>query len=465
MININYKKPCKIYFIGIGGISMSGLAEILSKNGFSVSGSDRAESATTEGLTASGIEVRIPQSAENITPDIDLVVYTAAIHPDNPEYARAKELELKMASRAELLGAMMEEYKGSVAIAGTHGKTTTTSMLTDILMAGESDPTISVGGFLKTIGSNVRIGGEKVFLTEACEYTDSFLSLYPKYSAILNVEAEHLDYFKDLSHVRNSFRQFASQTAEDGALVIGADIPDVDELTKGLKCEVIKFSADSGAVGDITHAVTLKDLSFGDDGCATFVPIYKGNELPALTLKVPGRHNVNNALAAIGIAIEMGIDPEVIIRGLSGFTGADRRFEYKGCYNGATIVDDYAHHPTEIRAALAAAKGVRHERLIVCFQPHTYTRTKAFLDDFADALSVCDLVCLADIYAAREADIYGISSADLRDKLISHGTKCEYFDSFDGMEKFLKKNCANGDLLITMGAGNIYLVGEALLKD
>lgn len=457
---VNFSSPCHVHFIGIGGISMSGLAQIILKEGFTVSGSDAKESALTRQLEASGAVISYPQQASNITPDIDVIVYTAAIHEDNPEFAAAKATGKPMLSRAEFLGQLMNNYARSVAIAGTHGKTTTTSMLTHVLLAAQADPTISVGGILKAIDGNIRVGSSDCFVTEACEYTNSFLHFYPKYSVVLNVEAEHLDFFKDYDDIRNSFRRFLSNTAADGAIIINGEIPDHSALTGGLSAPVITYGFDA------SFDVYASDISYNDFGCGSFLVHGADGTRTPVQLLVPGKHNISNALAAYAVASQMGIAPEKIAEGLSAFTGTDRRFQYKGITNGVTIVDDYAHHPTEIRATLTAAKNYPHKRIVCVFQPHTYSRTKAFLDDFADALSLADMVVLADIYAARETDHLGVSSKDILDRLQAKGTDAYYFpteETFDGLEKFLLKKCIDGDLLITMGAGNVLEVGEHLL--
>ena len=452
MYKINFKEPIHIHFIGIGGISMSGLAEILSEEHFTVSGSDAKESDLTRHLEHLGIKVYYGQTAANITDDIDLVVYTAAIHEDNPEFACAREKGIPMMPRAELLGQIMDNYRNSIAVAGTHGKTTTTSMISQILLAAKCDPTITVGGILKALDGNLRVGKSDFFLSEACEYTNSFLHFYPKYSIILNIEAEHLDFFKDIQDIRHSFHQFASNTREDGAIIINGDIPDYTEITAGLKPQVITFG-----LGDscMFHPA---DITFDEKACASFTAMKGQEPLMKVTLHVPGMHNVSNALAAIALADDLGLSTDAVAKGLSDFGGADRRFQYKGCVDGVTIIDDYAHHPTEIRATLTAAKNYPHKRLVLCFQPHTYSRTKAFLEDFADVLSLADVVVLADIYAAREKNTYGVSSRDILSKLRERGTECYYFPSFEEIEKFLLKNCVNGDLLITMGAGDIVKV-------
>ena len=457
MFKINFMEPIHIHFIGIGGISMSGLAEILAEEHFTVQGSDARESELTRHLEEMGITVFYGQKASNIIDGIDLVVYTAAIAEDNPEFVAAREKGIPMISRAELLGQIMDNYSRSIAVAGTHGKTTTTSMISQILLAAKSDPTITVGGILKAIDGNLRVGKSDVFISEACEYTNSFLHFYPKYSIILNVEAEHLDFFKDIQDIRHSFHQFASNTKRDGAIIINGEIDHYEELTAGLDTKVITFGLNENC--DYYAA----DVNFDEKACATFTAMSHGSELMTVSLHVPGIHNVANSLAAIALATEMGIAKEHILAGLLAFGGADRRFQYKGCVDGVTIIDDYAHHPTEIRATLTAAKNYPHKRLVLVFQPHTYSRTKAFLDDFADVLSMADVVVLADIYAAREKNTYGISSKDILAKLKEKGVDCHYFPSFEEIEKYLLKTCMNGDLLITMGAGDIVNVGEHLL--
>ena len=458
MYKIDFNNKIHVHFIGIGGISMSGLAEILLGAGFTISGSDRAESDLTKHLQSIGATVNYPQMASNITDDIDLIVYTAAIHEDNPEFAAAKASGKPMLTRAELLGEIMENYSRSIAVAGTHGKTTTTSMVSQILLETADDPTISVGGILDAIGSNVHVGNSDVFITEACEYTNSYHSFFPKYNIILNVEADHLDFFKNLDNVRASFKKFAGNTSDDGILIINKGIDNVDYFTDGLKCRVITYSLNNDA--DIYPS----DITYNEKGFASFTPVYNGKALGEVSLNVPGIHNISNALAAIALTVEMGISYDHIIEGLKKFGGAHRRFELKGSFKGATVIDDYAHHPTEISASLNAAANYPHNRVIVCFQPHTYTRTLSFLDDFAAALSKADIVLLADIYAAREPDIYGVSSKDIADRIEKLGTEVHYLGSFDACEKYLEKNLLNNDLLITMGAGDVYLVGEHLLN-
>ena len=458
MFQVDFNTPKHVHFIGIGGISMSGLAEILLGKGFRISGSDNNASALTERLEKAGAVIRIGQSADNISPDTDLVVYTAAIHPDNPEFVAAKKQGIPMLSRAQLLGQIMQNYDLPINIAGTHGKTTTTSMCTHVLMRAGLDPTVTLGGILPSIGGNIRVGGTKYFVAEACEYTNSFLSFFPKIELILNVDADHLDFFKDLDDIASSFHRFAALLPEDGTLIINRDTAKYDVVTDHLACGIITYSLN----GDADYMA--EDIHFDENGCASFVCLERGKPLGNIRLCIPGMHNVSNSLAVIALSRKLGLSPEIIAQGIADFHGADRRFERKGTAFGATIIDDYAHHPTEIRAVITAARQMPHKKLWVVFQPHTYTRTKALLPDFADALSLADHIVLSDIYAAREVNTVGISSEDLRAEIEKRGTRADYFSSFEEILEFLKTQLKEGDLLITMGAGNIVDVGEDLLR-
>lgn len=458
MYQIQFDKPVHVHFIGIGGISMSGLAEILLSRKFPVSGSDSHESALTDQLAAQGAVIHYPQRTENITDDIDVVVYTAAIHPDNPEFRAAQEKNLPMLTRAQLLGEIMRNYKEAINVSGTHGKTTTTSMITEILLEAHKDPTVSVGGMLKDIGGNIRVGGQETFVVEACEYTNSFLSFFPTIEVILNVEADHLDFFKDIDDIRHSFKLFAEKLPEDGLLVINKDIKHCEYFTQALKCRVVTFGHEKDA------DYTANFISYDKFAHPSYTLFYKGEELAKVELGVTGEHNIYNSLAAIAVARSLDIPMEVILRGLKRFTGTDRRFQKKGSVNGFTIIDDYAHHPQEIAATIEAAKKYPHRKLWIVFQPHTYSRTAALLDDFAGALSQADEIVLADIYAAREKNTIGISSDDLRKHMLEQNTNIYYIPKFEDIEDFLLQHVEEGDVLITMGAGDIYKVGDDLLK-
>ncbi len=458
MYKINFKQPVHVHFIGIGGISMSGLAEVLLKEGFTVSGSDNKPSALTEHLEKSGARVFYGQKASNIIDGIDVVVYTAAIQNSNEEYQEALQKKLPMLSRAELLGQLMHNYDTPIAVSGTHGKTTTTSMLSHVLLSANLDPTISVGGILKAIGGNIRVGNSGVFVTEACEYTNSFLHFFPKISIILNIDEDHLDFFKDLDDIRRSFRKFAELLPADGTLIINGEIPDYEELTEGLPCRVITYGTDPSL------NYRAANVAHNERGEVSFDFIKDGEFISRIELSVNGDHNVSNALSALAVADILNISSSDAQKGLKEFHGTNRRFEYKGEFDGVTVIDDYAHHPTEIRASLTSAKYYPHREIWCIFQPHTYTRTKALFPEFVDALSDTDHIILADIYAARETDTLGISSRDLAESLKEKGADAHYFPTFKEIENFCLENCQKGDLLITMGAGDVVNIGESLIK-
>lgn len=458
MYKIDFNNPSHIYFVGIGGISMSGLAEILHQAGFTVSGSDWKSSAITQALEAKGISVKYGENAAHITPDIDCAVLTSAVKDSNLEFQAIREKEIPYLTRAQLLGQLMKNYKTSVAISGTHGKTTTTSMVSEILLRAGTNPTLSIGGILKTIGGNIRVGGKEYFVTEACEYTNSFLSFFPTVGIILNIEEDHMDFFKDLADIRRSFHKFAGLLPADGCLIINADIPDYEEIIRGLSCKIVTYSS-----SDRPADYYPTDISYDNLGHPSFLLHGPGGKAAGFSLQVPGLHNVGNAIAAIALADYLSVDRAVTASALAGYTGTDRRFEYKGSVGGVTIIDDYAHHPTEITATLSAAQNYPHQKLWCVFQPHTYSRTKEFMKDFAKALSLADEIILADIYPARETDSLGISSENLQEEIKALGHECYYFPTFDEIENFLLENCIKGDLLITMGAGDVLKIGENLL--
>lgn len=459
MYTIDFKKPMHVHFIGIGGISMSGLAEILLEENFQISGSDMKASAMTDKLASLGASIMIGQKASNITDDIDLVVYTAAIHPDNPEFCAVKEHGIPMLTRAQLLGQMMDNYKNPIAVSGTHGKTTTTSMLTHVLLAAKKDPTISVGGILDAIGGNIRVGKSDILVTEACEYTNSYHSFNPVISIILNVEEDHLDFFSGIEEIRESFRTFAQKLPKHGLLVVNGDMDCTDFIQEGVAADIVTF----GITGkNLTYSAA--NISYDEQGNGSYDLVENGQITDHINLHVNGIHNIMNSLSVIAVARRLGIDSEDIKKGLLSFTGTKRRFEYKGERNGFTIIDDYAHHPTEIAATLNAAKKYPHNEVWTVFQPHTYTRTMAFLDEFAEALSISDHVIVTDIYAAREKDLGQVHAKDIVERMKKYDVDVTYISSFDDIEKFILKNLKNNDLLITMGAGNVVDIGENLLK-
>ena len=454
MYDIHFDKPIWVHFIGIGGISMSGLAEILHERGFTI----RVASPLTMPLESLGISVRVPQCKENIVPGIELCVYTAAISEDNPEFQEAKRRNIPMMTRAELLGLIMKNYKEAINVSGTHGKTTTTSMIGEILMEAQMDPTITVGGMMKDIGGNLRVGKSDVFLAEACEYTNSFLSFFPTIEVVLNIEADHLDFFKDINDIRASFRKFIEKLPENGILIFNKDIPHAEYFLQNLPGrKIITF-------GHNDADYTANFISYDHYARPTYTLFERGEDKGKVTLGVSGEHNIYNSLSAIAVSRAIGIPFETIKKGLLEFAGTDRRFQLKGKVNGFTIIDDYAHHPQEIAATIATAKKYPHKKLWVLFQPHTYSRTLALMDDFAGALSQADEIILADIYAAREKNTVGVSSNDLRKLMLSQNTNVYYIPDFPSIKEFVLSHVEEGDLLITMGAGNIVEVGEELLS-
>ena len=445
-----------IHFVGIGGAGMGGIAEVLANEGYQISGSDLAPNPVTQQLMNLGATIYFNHRPENVR-DASVVVVSSAISADNPEIVAAHEARIPVIRRAEMLAELMR-FRHGIAIAGTHGKTTTTSMASYIFLEADMDPTISVGGILKTIGGNIRVGKSGNFITEACEYTNSFLHFYPKISVILNIEEDHLDFFKDLEDIRHSFHQFSALLPSDGTLIINGDIKDYQEIYEGLDCNVITY----GSSAEFDYSAT--EIQYDEKGFVSFELLKHNTSCGRVQLSVTGDHNVSNALAAIATAELLGIPMDTIRKGLLSFSGTDRRFEYKGTFNGVTVVDDYAHHPTEIAATLKAAQHYPHNEIWCVFQPHTYTRTKAFFHEFAEALSHTDHLVLADIYAARETDTLGISSSDLAKEAAKLGTDTHYYPSFAEIEAFLKENCKSGDLLITMGAGDVVKIGEDILK-
>lgn len=458
MYNLDFNTPANLHFTGIGGISMSALAEIMISRGFTVTGSDSHESKITDHLESLGAKIFYNQVAGNISSDIDVLIYTAAIKQDNPELVKAKELGIPLLTRAEFLGQIMLNYPMAIGVSGTHGKTTTTSMLSQIMLEGNTDPTILVGGIMPAIHGNTRVGHSDKLITEACEYTNSFLSFKPNMAIVLNVAADHLDFFKDLDDIRHSFRKFAELVPDDGFLVINSDIDNLEYFTDGLKCKVITVGSDP-AKSDYSAT----NIEFDQFAKGSYDLVVNGEKSFHVALNVTGEHNIYNSLAAIAAAHAMGISDENIKAGLTQYGGTDRRFQYKGKVGDVTIIDDYAHHPDEITATIKTAKHYPHKKMWVVFQPHTYSRTKSLLPEFGKALKEADAVVLADIYAAREKDTLGVSSLDVKKEIEKYGTEVHYYPSFSEIENFLLESCSPGDLLITMGAGDVVKIGEHLL--
>ena len=442
-----------IYFVGIGGVSMSGLAEIAGSYGYAVSGSDRDESVTVAGLRKKGVTVFLGHHGENITKDIDLVVYTAAIPADNPELLGAKTLGIKTMERAEFLGILMEAYQQPICVAGTHGKTTTSSMIADTLVNLGTNPTVSVGGFLSSIGGNFQLGTDKYFVIESCEYKNSFLKFNPFVGIVLNIDHDHTDFYENLEQLEESFKKFVGNIHKDGVLIINKDI-----VMENVHCDVITFSV-KDATADF-FATDVKEVNGG----TSFTLNYKEGRIENAFVTLPGSHNLENALANFATIHALGLDLKEAVEVFKSFKSPNRRFQLKGKYNGATIIDDYAHHPTEIKQTLQALRKAYEGKIYCVFQPHTYSRTFSFLDDFADSFGEVDMVILLDIYSAREIDTGIVSTRDLESKIVSKGKETKYFPSFDEVQKFIAQNIKENDLLITMGAGDVYLIGDNLLK-
>ncbi|MDD6188988.1 MAG: UDP-N-acetylmuramate--L-alanine ligase [Clostridiales bacterium] len=448
-----YMKPGKRgHLIGIGGVSMSALGEVLFSMGINITGSDMNESETVLSLRSKGIMVTIGHLPENVD-GADFVVRTAAVHDDNPEIAAAREKGIPVFERTQAWGAIMRNYKNAICVAGTHGKTTTTSMITHILMAAQSDPTVMIGGTLPLLKSGYRVGAGDTIVLESCEYYNSFHSFLPTVAIILNVDADHLDFFKDIDDIKRSFGIFASNVPEGGYIIVNADDKNSIDCIAGIEGRnIVTFGIDNAADVKAINISTGKTTAFDLEN--------KGEVVARVEMKVCGKHNIYNALAAAAAALVSGVEPKSIIDGLGQFRGAGRRVEYKGEYGGADVYDDYAHHPNELRATLAAVRGMGYKRIVCAFQPHTYTRTKALFDDFVEALSLADKVYLAEIYAAREKNTIGISSRDIADKIPGS----VYCPSFDELEEKLRAEARPGDIILTVGAGDIYKVGERIVK-
>ncbi len=444
-----YLLPGKhIHLIGIGGVSMRPLGLVLRDKGMIVTGSDMNASVSTDELIAKGIAVHIGHRPENIE-GADCIIRTAAAHNDNPEIAAARAQGIPVFERAQAWGLIMREYKNAICVSGTHGKTTTTSMITHIFMEAHRDPTVMLGGYLPLLKAGHRVGNGDTIIMESCEYCDSFLNFYPTVAIINNIEADHLDYFKDLEAVESSFRKFAGLVPRTGYVIANGD----DENTVKTLADLHYISFGIGQKNDV-HAENLsEDYRSFDVYCF-------GKFYTHVHLNVYGRHNVYNALAAAAASYVMSIDGESVALGLASFTGAGRRMEFKGKYHGADIYDDYAHHPGELHALIDAVKTMGYKRIIIAFQPHTYTRTKALFDDFVRELKRVDVAVLAEIYAAREQNTIGISSRDLARQI----PNAVYFETLPEVAAHLRSIASEGDIILTVGAGDIYKAGEMLLK-
>jgi len=442
-------KNAYIHMVGIGGISMSALAHMLKYFGYRVSGSDRSETKITKQLADSGFSITIGHDASAVS-NPDLVCYTAAIPQNNPELVKARSLDIPIMERAELLGQLMKNYKFPIAVAGTHGKTTTTSMLSLVLLEAGLDPTILVGGELSQIGGNYKLGKEDYLVFEACEYVESFLHFNPYLSVITNVEEDHLDYFTDINHIISAFEKFTRLNSPDGCIIVCSDDKNCQSVVQNSDKKVVRY----GIIGKNTDFYA--DNIHTDTQNRTIFDVYEyGKKVVQIALFLPGEHNVKNALGAFAAARELGIDPDTIKRGLESYMGTKRRFEKIGEVQGAQIMDDYAHHPTEIESCLKAAQTIATGDVWCVFQPHTYSRTKAFTQEFANALSLADKSIVTDVYPAREEYDGTIHSCDIV-ALMKNGI---YMNDFGAIERYILKNAKPGDIVITMGAGDIFKLG------
>ena len=448
-----YLKPgVRVHLAGIGGVSMCPLAEVLRGMGLTVQGSDMSESDTVRHLRSLGIDVAIGHSAENLK-DCDLVIRTAAIHDENPEISGAIARGIPVYERAQAWGAIMQKYANAVCFSGTHGKTTTTSMATHIFMEAGADPTVMIGGTLPLLHSGYRVGQGDTIILESCEYCNSFLNFFPTVAVILNVEEDHLDFFKDIEDIKHSFRLFAERVpSETGTVIANCDDANTMDALRGIERKVITFGLSPKAdvyAENIVHRGSSSEFDI----------YHRGNLFSHVTIHVPGIHNVRNALAATAAAIVLGVSPNAVKYGLAGFEGAGRRFDYKGKFQGADLYDDYAHHPSELRALLDAVDTLDYQRTIVVFQPHTYSRTAKLFNDFVEQLRRPTIVYLAEIYAAREKNTIGISSADLAAQI--PGAK--FYPTFAEIEAELRRIARPGDIILTVGAGDVFRIGEHLL--
>jgi len=454
----NLKKYKNIYMIGIGGISMSGLAHILVSWGFNVSGSNNEENNVISDLIENGIDVKIGHNYDNINEAHDLVVYTAAVKMDNPEIVHAKELNIPIMERGLFLGELTKLFKDTIGIAGTHGKTTTTSMVSLCFLEAGLDPSIQVGSLLNQINGNYRVGKSDYFIIEACEYMDSYLNFKQKSAIILNIDNDHMDYFKTFDNVKKSFKEYVSHLPSDGLLVLNGEDKNCLELALDTNAKVITYGLDNKS------NYYAMNISFDENGFG-FYDLYKKDEfIDRIELSVVGRHNILNSLACVSLCLYYGIDIDSIKRGLKSYTGAARRFEYKGEFNGAIVYDDYGHHPTEVSAVAKSILNKKYNKSWVIFEPHTYSRVKNHMSDFAESLKTFDNIIITDIYAAREENIYGVIPEDIINELEKLGKSAIHISDYEDIKKYLNENVVEDDLILTLGAGYVTKLSEMLTK-
>ncbi|MCI8346198.1 MAG: UDP-N-acetylmuramate--L-alanine ligase [Clostridia bacterium] len=460
MANISELKKYKhIHMIGIGGVSMSGIAQIMKHWGFTVTGSDWAESEVTRKLNLDGIHVVIGHDV-NMAAKADVIVYTAAIKQDDPELVKARELGIETIERADFLGKITKAFTDTICISGTHGKTTTTSMVSMCFIEGLKDPSIQVGATLKAIDGNYRIGNSEHFIIEACEYVESFLKFYPKAEIILNIDNDHLDYFKNIENINRAFIKYVGLLPEDGLLVVNIDNKYCAELHKYTNAKVVSYGIENEKANFIA-----RNIKFGKNGFPYFDVYYNNSFYASFQLSVPGKHNVLNALACIALCHNYGIEKENMKTALKKYTGAHRRFEYVGTCKGATVYDDYGHHPTEITATALGLKQKEYNKSWVVFQPHTYSRTKEHINEFANSLINFDNIIITDIYAARETNTYGVTSENIVEKIRELGREAVYIPKFEDIVKYLEEKIEKDDIILTLGAGTVTNIGPMLVRN
>lgn len=460
MENISELKKYKhIHMIGIGGTSMSGIAQIMKHWGFTVTGSDWAESEVTRKLNLDGIHVVIGHDV-NMAAKADVIVYTAAIKQDDPELVKARELGIETIERADFLGKITKAFTDTICISGTHGKTTTTSMVSMCFIEGLKDPSIQVGATLKAIDGNYRIGNSEHFIIEACEYVESFLKFYPKAEIILNIDNDHLDYFKNIENINRAFIKYVGLLPEDGLLVVNIDNKYCAELHKYTNAKVVSYGIENEKANFIA-----RNIKFNKNGFPYFDVYYNNSFYASFELSVPGKHNVLNALACIALCHNYGIEKDNMKTALKKYTGAHRRFEYVGTYKGATVYDDYGHHPTEITATALGLKQKEYNKSWVVFQPHTYSRTKEHINEFAQSLINFDNIIITDIYAARETNTYGVTSENIVEKIKELGREAVYIPKFEDIVKYLEEKIEKDDIILTLGAGTVTNIGPMLVEN
>ncbi len=455
MINLDDTHQ-KVHFVGIGGVGVSAIAEILHNRGFIVSGSDAKSSQITQNLEQKGMKIAYEHN-EILVEGADFLVYTTAVGFNHPELARAQSLNIPCISRPDMLGMLMDEYEFSIAVSGAHGKTTTSSMISMALERTKMDPTILIGGEVKDLGSNARVGASQILVAEACEYKESFLSFHPHIAVLLNIDADHLDYYRDLDHIVEAFEKYVAGLPKDGILIYNGDDPLCEKVAKKASCETkLRF----GMNPEFEYHPT--NLGKNKKGYPTFDMNING-ETVSISLSVPGYHNIYNSMAALATVTLVGTKASEAAAFLSLFAGAARRFDEQGEFNGAKVIDDYAHHPSEVKATLKAASELPHSKIICVFQPHTYTRTLELMEEFSNAFSDCDELIITDIYAAREKDLGKVHASELAAKIEAKGQSVRYIGPFNEILTYLKTIIAEGDLVFTMGAGNVCELGKYLV--